>query len=73
VPARHFLSGPVHEKHLFSLESRIDGTANASKPEMSVDEAVEHARRAFALKQYEKSVEFYATALETMCVRVASV
>ena len=42
--------------------------ADVSKPEMSVDEAVEHARRAFALKQFEKAVEYYATALESMYV-----
>src|SRR5262249_18783892 len=35
---------------------------------MSVDEAVEHARRAFALKHYEKAVEHYASALATMYV-----
>ncbi|KAJ7020622.1 hypothetical protein C8F04DRAFT_974078 [Mycena alexandri] len=31
---------------------------------MGVDAAVEQAKRAFALRQYEQAVEFYATALE---------
>lgn len=38
---------------------------------LSLDEAVEHAQRAFALKQYESAVDFYATALEIQCVRPA--
>ncbi|KAG1728100.1 hypothetical protein EDB19DRAFT_1642671 [Suillus lakei] len=31
---------------------------------MTVETALEHARRAFALRKYEQAVEFYATALE---------
>ncbi|KAG2141246.1 hypothetical protein DEU56DRAFT_734341 [Suillus clintonianus] len=31
---------------------------------MTVETALEHARRAFALKKYEQAVEYYATALE---------
>lgn len=31
---------------------------------MTVEMALEHARRAFALKKYEHAVEHYATALE---------
>lgn len=37
---------------------------DASAPEMTVETALEHARRAFALKKYEQAVEYYATALE---------
>ncbi|KAG0699897.1 hypothetical protein DFH29DRAFT_656653 [Suillus ampliporus] len=37
---------------------------DASTPEMTVETALEHARRAFALKKYEQAVEHYATALE---------
>ncbi|KAJ7117547.1 hypothetical protein C8R44DRAFT_832297 [Mycena epipterygia] len=39
--------------------------ADAS-PEMGLDAAIEHAKRAFALEKYEQAVEFYATALELM-------
>jgi hypothetical protein len=42
------------------------GDVDVPKAEMSVDEAVEHARRAFALKQFEKAVEYYAAALESV-------
>ena len=31
---------------------------------MTIETALEHARRAFALKKYEQAVEYYATALE---------
>jgi HAT1-interacting factor 1 len=33
---------------------------------VTVQTAVEHAKRAFALKKYEQAVEHYATALEIM-------
>lgn len=33
-------------------------------PFRTIEEAVEHAKRAFALKKYEQSVDHYATALE---------
>jgi HAT1-interacting factor 1 len=33
-----------------------------------VETALEHARRAFALKKYEQAVEYYATALELQYV-----
>lgn len=35
---------------------------------MTVETALEHARRAFALKKYEQAVEYYATALELQYV-----
>ena len=31
---------------------------------MSFEDTIEHAKRAFALKKYEQSVEHYASALE---------
>jgi len=34
------------------------------KPQLSVEETIEHAKRAFALKKYEQAVDYYATALE---------
>jgi HAT1-interacting factor 1 len=40
------------------------GATDASVPEITVETALEHARRAFALKKYEQAVEYYATALE---------
>jgi HAT1-interacting factor 1 len=33
---------------------------------MSLETAVEHAKRAFALDKYEQAVDYYATALELM-------
>ena len=35
-----------------------------TSPEPSIEEYVDKAKRAFALKKYEESVEHYATALE---------
>ena len=34
------------------------------KSQLSAEEAIEHAKRAFALKKYEQAVDYYATALE---------
>jgi len=39
---------------------------DASEPKAKIESAVEHAKRAFALKQFEQAVEHYATALELM-------
>ncbi|KAG6333525.1 hypothetical protein ID866_5561 [Astraeus odoratus] len=36
----------------------------AASPTMTVETALEHARRAFALRKYEQAVQLYATALE---------
>ncbi|KAH7907890.1 hypothetical protein BJ138DRAFT_1158916 [Hygrophoropsis aurantiaca] len=49
-----------------SDQSSVQPTSNAlaPSPEFTVEEALEHARRAFALKKYEQAVEHYATALE---------
>ena len=42
--------------------------ADASPPEITVETAIEHARRAFALRKYEQAAEHYATALEMVYV-----
>lgn len=45
--------------------STIDAHVAAdTSPTMTVEMALEHARRAFALKKYEQAVEHYATALD---------
>ncbi|OJA21553.1 hypothetical protein AZE42_03234 [Rhizopogon vesiculosus] len=44
-------------------ETKIN-VIDASTPDITVETALEHARRAFALKKYEQAVEHYATALE---------
>ncbi|KAE9399908.1 hypothetical protein BT96DRAFT_957113 [Gymnopus androsaceus JB14] len=38
--------------------------AGSPAPDMTPESAIEHAKRAFALKKYEQAVEHYATALE---------
>ena len=43
-----------------------DTATTTSTPQ--IDEALELAKRAFALKKYEQAVEHYATALELMYV-----
>ena len=35
---------------------------------MSLEDTIEHAKRAFALKKYEQAVEHYASALELVYV-----
>ena len=52
--------------HFGTRRDKPIGDLDVLKSEMSVDETVEHARRAFALKQFEKAVEYYAAALESM-------
>ena len=39
-------------------------TTASEAPQMSLEETIEHAKRAFALKKYEQAVEHYASALE---------
>lgn len=46
-----------------SSASKANKPAAKANPQ-SVDEVVELAKRAFALKKYEEAVEHYATALE---------
>ncbi|KAL4252106.1 Nuclear Autoantigenic Sperm-associated Protein [Abortiporus biennis] len=45
--------------------SESKAAAGPKKP-TTVDEAIEHAKRAFALKKYEHAVDHYATALEIL-------
>lgn len=42
----------------------VASTEPAAPSTLSIQETVEHARRAFALKKYEQAVEHYASALE---------
>lgn len=46
---------------------------DASEPKVTIESAVEHAKRAFALKKFEQAVEHYASALELMQVASISV
>lgn len=48
-------------------ESTTSITYESAAP-LSLEEAIERAQRAFALKQYESAVDLYATALELQCV-----
>jgi HAT1-interacting factor 1 len=48
-------------------------TTDASQPEITVETAIEHAKRAFALRKYEQAAEHYATALEMVCVSLPRV
>ena len=43
---------------------RVHRETTEHKPQLSVEETIEHAKRAFALKKYEQAVDYYATALE---------
>ncbi|KAF9778402.1 hypothetical protein BJ322DRAFT_1092908 [Thelephora terrestris] len=42
----------------------MTGETSEQKPQLSAEETIEHAKRAFALKKYEQAVDYYATALE---------
>ncbi|KAJ3926199.1 MAG: hypothetical protein NXY57DRAFT_948380 [Lentinula lateritia] len=48
------------------MSSSNTGSAKRDSPvpDISPDNAIEHAKRAFALKKYEQAVDYYATALE---------
>ncbi|GBE86247.1 NASP-related protein [Sparassis crispa] len=48
-----------------SLQPEISATA----PKPTIEEALEHAKRAFALQKYEQAVDHYATALELMTAK----
>jgi len=37
---------------------------NGSQAPVSIETAIEHAKRAFALRKYEQAIDHYATALE---------
>ncbi|KAG6909345.1 hypothetical protein DXG01_000945 [Tephrocybe rancida] len=45
-------------------------TPATDAPEVTIESAIEHAKRAFALKKFEQAVEHYATALELMTKKV---
>jgi hypothetical protein len=51
----------LREEH----EPAADAT-DAPTPELTMDSAIEHGKRAFALKKFEQAVDYYATALELM-------
>ncbi|KAG7093956.1 hypothetical protein E1B28_007589 [Marasmius oreades] len=50
--------------------ANVDATTLQDVSEMSAEIAIEHAKRAFALKKYEHSVEYYARALEVVTDQV---
>ncbi|KAG6890077.1 hypothetical protein C0995_012026 [Termitomyces sp. Mi166 len=45
-------------------------TIDAPSNEVTIETAIEHAKRAFALKKFEQAIEHYATALELMTKKV---
>ncbi|KNZ74575.1 NASP-related protein sim3 [Termitomyces sp. J132] len=45
-------------------------TTDATSTEVTIETAIEHAKRAFALKKFEQAIEHYATALELMTKKV---
>lgn len=49
-----------------STDMKSESTSMVTEPSstLSVQEIIEHAKRAFALKKYEQAIEHYATALE---------
>lgn len=56
-----------HSHYILTLISvELNHGTDALGPEPTVESAVEHAKRAFALKKFEQAVEHYATALELM-------
>jgi HAT1-interacting factor 1 len=69
---QHFYYSAEHEHHCCRNETTTQTppavVSNAPNNEgdvpMTLDSAVEQAKRAFALKKYEQAVDFYATALE---------
>lgn len=48
--------------HIFRTDT--EPKQNTEGGTLSIDETIERAKRAFALKKYEEAVEHYATALE---------
>ena len=47
---------------------RNEKAAAATQPELTVESAIEQAKRAFALRKYEQAVELYGSALELLYV-----
>jgi HAT1-interacting factor 1 len=46
------------------LTNASDAQNNDGNAPLTLESAVEQAKRAFALRKYEQAVDFYATALE---------
>ncbi|KAK7056262.1 hypothetical protein VNI00_002815 [Paramarasmius palmivorus] len=58
----------MSEKINDNATKATDAIADVS--EMSADTAIEHAKRAFALKKYDQAVEYYARALEVVTLEL---
>ncbi|KAG6864847.1 hypothetical protein C0991_006788 [Blastosporella zonata] len=50
--------------------SQNASATDAPSAEVTIESAIEHAKRAFALKKFEQAIEHYATALELMTQKV---
>ncbi|KAG6821473.1 hypothetical protein H0H93_010197 [Arthromyces matolae] len=59
----------TQQQQTASTESNVD----EPKMETNIESAIEHAKRAFALKKFEQAIEHYATALELMQVTTEKV
>ena len=54
--------------HFLRSSMETDSKPATQSGSLSIEEALELAKKAFALKKYEQAVDHYATALELMCV-----
>ena len=52
----------------FANDELSSSSQELSQPTISVNDALDHAKKTFALRKYEQAVEHYATALELLCV-----
>lgn len=59
-----------HRVFVFCLANDELSSSSQEQPQptISVNDALDHAKKAFALRKYEQAVEHYATALELLCV-----
>jgi HAT1-interacting factor 1 len=55
------------------LSKDVDTKPATESGPLSIEEALELAKRAFALKKYEQAVDHYATALELTCVLLSEI
>ncbi|KIM90564.1 hypothetical protein PILCRDRAFT_1835 [Piloderma croceum F 1598] len=62
-PSAVHTSSPVHHGLVTFYSSERPAVIDAPAPQ-TIEDSVEHAKRAFALKKYEQAVDYYATALE---------
>jgi len=60
-----FFTG-IHVARSNAPIERTEIKPTTDAPQVSLESAIEHAKRAFALKKYEDAVDHYATALELM-------